>query len=245
MIRKLLYITFLFSLVLVACNPFSDECMYIAGDNDSTIICLESYNAVRINDIFTIYLIQDSTHFIEVVGPENTIAHVQTKLQNDTLSIYNNSECRFLRDYERITLNMHFAELRYIRLIEPSDLITRDTIYGNNITIFSLSKIGKFDLIVNYNSFRFDNAYKNVGEYKISGKVDFLRLYANYGGYVYAENLNARRVDLFMQTKADVHIRPEESLHLWWWENGTVYIYNQPLSLEIMEELSVGKLVFP
>jgi len=240
--KKLLTIAFAF-LILYSCEKESSNCFTGKGNIDIQEILLEDFKAIQVNDIFDIILIQDTIHKIVMEGSENLLPHVKTIIRNDTLLIENTLRCNWLRDYEKVTLSVHFQDLVHLVTHAPVNVVSHDTIRCDNLEYFAIGEIGEADLVLNCNYFRFDDSYSTLGLFKFRGKTVKSRFYVNYGSSVDAGDLISEKADIYLKTIGDVYINVTEHLSVWIWGPGNIFYSGNPGLVEIVEKRSSGKLI--
>jgi hypothetical protein len=223
-----------FFLILISCEDNSSRC--------KKEILLEDFKNIRIEDIFDILLVQDTLNKIILEGSENLLPHVKTVVQKDTLLIENSLRCNWLRDYEKVTLSVHFRELKHIVTLAPVNIISHDTLKVDTLRYFAIGEIGEADLILDCRYFRFDDSHSTLGLFKFRGKAGKSRFYVNYGSSLDAMDLVSAQSDIYQETIGDIYVNVTEHLRVWIWGPGNVYYSGNPPLVEIMENRSSGKI---
>ena len=240
--KRYLLIAFTF-VILCSCEKKSSNCFIGSGETGTEEILLEDFNAIRVYDIFNLVLIQDTVHKIVMEGGENLLPHVKSIVEKDTLLIENSLRCNWFRNYEKITLSVHFKRLDHLITIAPVNVISTDTIRCDTLQYFALGEIGEADLILNCNYLRFDDSYSTLGLFKFRGKAGKSRFYVNYGSSLDANGLVSGKTDIYTKTIGDVYVNVKEHLRVWLWGSGDIYYTGNPGLVEIMENRSSGKLI--
>jgi hypothetical protein len=237
-----LSIAILFFLILISCEDNSSRCFIDKGEIVKQEIIIEDFSNIRIEDIFNIILVQDTLNKIILEGGENLLPHVKLVVQKDTLLIENSMRCNWLRDYEKVTLSVHFRELKHIVTLAPVNIISNDTLRADTLQYFAIGEIGESDLIMDCGYFRFDDSYSTLGLFKFRGKAGKSRFYVNYGSSVDAMELVSVKSDICQKTIGDIYVNVTEHLRVWIWGPGNVYYSGNPQLVEIMENRSSGKI---
>jgi hypothetical protein len=238
-----LYLVIPVLLIICSCEEKQTDCFISTGDNDKQEILTDEFKAIRVSDIFNLVLVQDTVHKVVMEGGENLLPHVKAGVRNDTLVLESSLRCIWLRDYEKITLTVHFKELEHIVTLAPVNVISYDTIRCDNLEYYAIGEIGEADIILSCAFFRFDDSYTTLGLFKFRGKTGKSRFYVNYGSSVDAAELVSLESDIYQKTTGDIYVNVTEHLRIWIWGPGNVFYSGDPELVEIMEEWSSGKII--
>lgn len=235
----LLLVLIVFTLVLVSCEK--EKCFYSAGQSETQILITDTFSHIAVWGLFDIELVQDSAYFVEGVAGKNIISHIDAKMLEDTLNLYNHNSCFWLRDYKRPLIRIHFTDIRHIDVHETAFIYSTDSI-GDNFSIFFRGGMGETNLILN-NQMLFVVPYGTTGgKYVFRGKTQQLSLNNPYTCTVDASQLQAVNVNIDQKSISDARVWAIEKLTVKILNRGNIYYKGNP-EIIIDSLSSTGKLI--
>lgn len=234
MIKGIIYSCILFVL-LISCEKRTGE---IIREERK----IDYFNEIEINDIFNIYIKQDSTEKIMLEGGENVLPEIITKVEEGVLKIYNENSLRWTRDYERVSIWVTVVNLNKIAMFEPSNVVGLDTVKGDNLTIYALAGMNEGNLLLNYDYINFGSSHSTGGKMTIEGKVNRIRIECYNSLHLDAGNLLAKNVDALNKSIGDISVYCTNELKVNIRNDGNIYYKGNPDSI-IAEIKGNGKLI--
>ena len=127
-IRNIIFITLL---TLLSCKRES-ACWHSYGNNleVAAYVELDNFNSLVLdgNEVY-LNLINDSINYFEIIGGENSSKHINYNIENEELTIINNNKCEWLRNNDkRITVDLHFKNLRDLRNLGDGMIFSKDVV---------------------------------------------------------------------------------------------------------------------
>ncbi|MCF6365817.1 MAG: DUF2807 domain-containing protein [Bacteroidales bacterium] len=239
-----LYILLIISL-LFSCRK-ADDCLSNAGKEIVVESSLNEFDTLFVNDIFTIYLIQDTFNQIRIEGYENFVNSTTFEVKDNSLFLQNEHKCKFSKPNKKdifvfITIN----EISRIRLNEASKVISETELNNDSeIGLIINSKYNEADLNLNCKTFYYWNTHLNGGKINLKGKVENLRLWNTSLGSVDASNLSAKNVLVDTDSKADCKVVANSKLDCTIKGQGNVYYSGNPDIIILNDTVSTGKLIY-
>jgi Putative auto-transporter adhesin, head GIN domain len=244
--KKLLPIALLLLLLFGNCNKSSaPDCFKSNGNESREIRNLAKFNSIELNNNVHAYIYQGNEFKVEVVGPKNLLAKVQTNVNDTMLQIFNKNECAFVRGYKRkiqvfITLpKLKYAKNNSVASMEISPLYTGDTI--------SLRNENSGDIILNGNYNQVYVSSHGNGDVRMYGKANQLLIYTNGLNYIYAQQMEVKDyVYVASLSLGDVYINgtqlKELDCHIH--RSGNIYYTGNPLVFNnTFEDFGTGKII--
>lgn len=214
----------LFAILILSC----DEIWLDTGDTTEREIELNEFKDIFINDIFNVYLSQDTVYKAVIKGGSKIISNVELNQDGHILNInYNKTE--WLSEYNRINITIHFVDIDDITLTEPSNLYSNDTIKTESILVHALAEYSDLDLIVNVSNFHFANSESSGGVYNIKGKTDKFTCWVRGSGILQAENLRVQSIYLRNSSIGNCFVNAITDLTVKFENSGLVYYSGNPL----------------
>ena len=128
-------------LVTISC----DDALFDPGNVITKNIEVEDFSKIYIEDIFDIYLIQDSVCKIEVKAGSNLIPNLEFKVDEENkLTISDNNSARWSSNYDKIELYISVDTLRYLRLNAPSKVVTQNTLITPELILLSIADFAEY-----------------------------------------------------------------------------------------------------
>ncbi|PLX23422.1 MAG: hypothetical protein C0597_01060 [Marinilabiliales bacterium] len=236
--NKLIYI--LLILAITSC----DEALFNAGDIETKSIEVSSFKEIYIDDIFEVYLIQDTTCNIEAKGGNNLLSDLEFTVDEEKkLTISDNNSARWSRDYNKIELYISVDTLNYLRLNAPCNVISVNTLTTLNFKIWSITDFAEFDLTLDCENFYFVNNNTSGGIMFVQGVTANLNFWARGSFIVNAENLIADQVTVKNESMADCRVYANDYLSVEILRAGRVFYKGNPTTIEYVNDKAKEQLI--
>lgn len=238
--------TFLILILLpVGCeqDTFMEGCFKSAGKNTAEVRILDAYDSVFIDDVFDICLVNDTNHQVIIETGENMLPFIKTTVKNNTLHLENTSRCRWMRDYKRPVLYISAKGLYEIYINTASNVYSNDTIEGNRLRIWALSKLCEISLLLNYDQVRLKSSHATVADIRLGGYTRFLVLWTYHGCRIDATGLKTKSVLAKNHGIGDFKITATRRIEAHLFNSGNIYYIGNPEQVEIVTKESSGSLI--
>ena len=233
--KRLLTYSFILSILLASCEKRTGEIV----TEQRTI---GDFNEIVINDIFNIYINQDTSTNLRIEGGENILPKITTKIKDGVLTIDNENSLRWSRDYDRVIIWITVKDLDKIEYLEPACVETTDTIHGKNLTIYALAGMNEGSFLLDYDFINFGSSHSTGGKIDLAGRVNSIRIECYNSLHLDAENLSANNVDAMNKSIGDVYVQCQDELKVRIYNDGNIYYSGEPDSI-IMEIEGDGRLI--
>ena len=90
--KKLISVIIILFLIY-SCEKESSNCFFKKGNMKKKEMLLDDFCSIEVYDIFNLILIQDTIHKVVLEGSENLLPHVETSIEDDTLTIKHSIRC--------------------------------------------------------------------------------------------------------------------------------------------------------
>lgn len=206
---------------------------------ESREIPIGLFRSLRVNGIYNLVLIQDSTNRLVITG-SNNINAIEAVVNNDTLII--EDEKRFSLNPGRNTIAIHFSSLDYLVTYDPVYLSTFDTIRFDRMSWDAIGEIAEGNLLIDCNVFTLCNSANTLGFITLSGNAEALVVFNRYGGSVFADDMYCKYADITNESVGEVHVNASEKLTAYIWGPGNIYYSGDP-AIDIREVKGTGNVV--
>src|SRR6056297_28744 len=187
--KKLVYLIPL--LFLFCCN----DSLFNQGQVITREIKTQSFHNIKVNDIFEVYLYQDTIQKIIVKGGSNLIPNLTFEVnQEKTLTIDNLNNARWSRDYEKIELHITVDTLHFLTLNAPARVRCMDTLKTPELKIFSISEYAEISVLVNCNNLYLVNSGTSGGQISLKGSTLNFGFWARASLQLFAEDFIAKKI---------------------------------------------------
>ena len=206
---------------------------------------LDKFNALEINDMFNVFLCNDTINKVVIEGGENLLSSVSLKLENEKLTINDENNCNFIRKYERINIYLSFCSLDSVIVNGQSKLTNIDTLKVENFRVDVYAAIAEVDLCLNCSKslLLIRGISGSTGNYKLRGSTDYSYIYCHGTAHVYADNLASNYTRVWAITTGDIFVNATEKLLVKIEDSGDIYYSGEPDNIIIIDILSTGKLI--
>lgn len=229
--RKYLYI--LLILVSVSC----DDALFDAGSVITKNIEIEKFSRIYIEDIFEIYLIQDTVCKIEAKGGSNLIPNLEFNVdENKILSIKDNNSADWSRNYDKIELYISVDTLKYLRLNAPSKVVTQNTLITPELVLLSIDDYAEYEIDINCNNFYVVNSETSGGIINLTGETNSFTFWARGSFQVNAENFIANSVTVKHESMANCKVYATQELSVEVLRDGNLYYKGNPQTINYVNE---------
>jgi hypothetical protein len=218
------------------------DCIETAGNLTSDSISFENFDTIAIEDVFTIYLTQDSVNYAIIETGENIIENVTFNNENRTLTIDNQHQCLWTKPKKNdIILHLHYKYIEKIIVNETSQLICVNEIMSDEIGIIFKCRIAEAKIKLNSNIFYFWNL--NGGVLELEGNVDVLKIWNFALCTVKAEMLKSKNVIIENHSLCNCYVNAQEILEGGIFNKGNIYYRGNPSVININIEEDSGSLI--
>ena len=233
-----IYIFLLF--LLFSC----DDALFDAGSIITKNIEISDFDEIYVEDIFEIYLIQDTVCKIEVKGGSNVIPNLEFNIdENKKLTINDNNSVRWSRNYDKIELYISVDTLRFLRLSAPSNIVSQNTLITPELKIFSIADFAEIELDLNCNNCYVVNSGTSGGIINLSGETNSFTFWARASLQINAENFIANYVTVKSESIGDCSIYVNKELSVEILRSGNVYYKGNPETIEYVNEDARNQLI--
>jgi len=242
--RKILFFILL-SLILGSLNCSYKDCTTKSGNTANESRLLPVYNSIEINDIFDVQLSNGSNSSVKIQAGENIIPYIKTEVKDSVLYISNDISCRFVRGFEhfpQITIDVS-ETLQSVTINKASDISTLDTLQVNHILFKFLAPVSSANLHFDTRFLAFELWGKASGDFKISGKTEYLTILNDGLAEIDAKNIIAKFLKIESYSPSNSYIRATHSISSVIFAEGNVY-HTGSAEVLLNEELSSGELLF-
>ena len=231
---------FVMSVVILSCN----DSLFNSGDTITKNIEIEYFKEIYVNDIFDIYLMQDTVCKISVNGGSNLIPNIEFKVDMDKkLYIDNLNNARWSREYEKIKLYISVDSLKFLRLNSPSNVQCIDTLKTAELKVFSIADYADIEINISCDNFYLVNSETSGGVITISGKTNSFGFFARASLQINAENFISNYVYVETESIGDCSINVNKELTVEISRTGNVYYKGNPDTIIYVNEKAKNQLI--
>ena len=236
--RNLIYILLL--LLIFSC----DDTLFNEGDIITKEIITDDFDQIYVEDIFDIYLIQDTVCSIKAKGGSNLLPNLTFKVNDDKiLSIDNNNSARWSRSYDKIELYISVDTLWFLRLNAPSKVISVDTLVTPELKIFSITDFAEYDINLDCDNCYIVNTATSGGIVNLSGSAITFSFRARGSFKINAEDFISDHVTVTSETIGDCSIFATRSIEAEVLRSGYVYYKGTPETITYINDKAKQQLI--
>jgi hypothetical protein len=231
---KLILLT-IWMLAFNACKKESMcDCVKSSGPTNVIYHDVKDFNCIYLRDKMDLYLTQGPEFEVRVEAGANLQPLIKTELDGETLKVFNNNRCNWVRGYKhKIKVYItapYFKHLRHAGLgtIESVNTIVQDTI--------SLRTENSGDFKLDLNTYRIAGSAHGNGDMYLTGTTN--RLESDYTGtnFLYASDLTVTGyIYLHSVSIGHAHIKAPENglMDITLDRSGNVYYTGNPNTINL------------
>src|SRR6056297_584891 len=220
------------------------ESLFNSGEMITQEIKTSPFKNIEINDIFEVYLYQDTIEKIIVKGGSNLVSNLTFDVnQEKTLTIDNLNNARWSRDYEKIELHITVDTLHFLTLNAPARVRCMDTLKTPELKIFSISEYAEISVLVNCNNLYLVNSGTSGGQISLKGSTLNFGFWARASLQLFAEDFIAKKITAKNESIGNCYIHATEYLSVEILRTGLIYYHGNPETIEYVNDEAKDKLI--
>lgn len=231
-------------LILAGCT--SNPCAHRSGNYSKEKRTLPSFQYLNIRKNIEVKWVIDSAFYVEVEGGENSNRFVETKVESDTLQLFDKNKCMFLRDLSQSPIvTVHAPYLGYVGH------------WGtNNFSVIGKLKQPKFEFRAEFwsgdlkiDSMETDSAFIRIvsggaADIWVSGKSTYFYGFFRGLGNMHLKNLQSETGHFVSWTTGFFEIAaPRDMLLTELYRAGNITCFGTPKSVK-KDRFGSGDLIF-
>lgn len=211
------------------------------------VISLQPYHVIKLNSVFEVYLLQDTSFSVKVMGDARVIENIRFNVREDTLTISNEYSTKWLSpNRNRVSLFIGSSRLKGIEINESCYIKSIDPIISADFQIINqpTPRLCEIDIELDNYYFLYWNNYQCGGSVTLRGKTTHLETHTFALMRVDAKNLIADYAVIENGSKGDCEVNVQQRLRYAIHSTGNIYLYGTPNEISLLEETtSTGKLI--
>ena len=228
------------TILVTGCEDFEP---FVSDDHTVTReIQLKPYSSIWTYGLFDICLVQDTTHKVILTGRKAVLNNMDHSQDNHRITFREGSGNHWYSKGGKPTLEFHFRNLRYLRIEEPANLISQDTIHTDKLQLFIANELSEVNLLIDAGYFYLENWTTSTGIFTIDGKCREMSIRLCGSGHLEAAGLQAQKATILQQSIGDAHVRVHDTLEVQTTSSGNVYYYGRPEKI-IFDQHASGELI--
>jgi hypothetical protein len=244
--KKLVLILFLLPFIFACKKAAKRTCWKGSGETSDTIICVQDFSKLVLNENITYELIQDSLNKIEIIGGENLLPFITVDQQADgTLTITNENKCNFFRyKAAKVKVRIHFKNLSYLTYKGTEDLTSSDTLNLSDFQFFMVDGGGSIHLKLNVSNSLLGYVSHGAGDFYLEGNAKKATFNIMTQGSCDTRKLNiSNELSIVSNANSPCYINADNSiLKAEITGQGNIYYQGNPLSL-LFNQIGAGNLI--
>jgi hypothetical protein len=195
---------------------------------------VKDFNSIYLRDKMDLYLTQGPDFEVRVEAGENLQRLIKTELEGETLKVFNNNRCNFVRGYDRkIRIYITAPHFKYLRHAGLGTIETTGTINQNEIKVRTENS---GDLKLDLNVHKIVASAHGNGDMYLSGTTDILENDYTGTNYLFATGLHiASSVYLHSVSIGHAYINAPENgvMHIIIDRSGDVHFKGNPAEINL------------
>lgn len=221
MIRKY-YLLIIVSLYLTSCQ----DCFKSTGSTSITTRELPEFSTLVVEDNLDVILKKSDRPYVEIRAGENLLSSIKTDVDNGVLTLENKLKCNWVRNQSRdFIVTVHYTDLDEIEHLGYGNISAPDTLVFDDL---KLRTFGQGDFILSLKVENLNCILRLLGDFRLEGKVQNLRVTTFHHGQFYGKNLIAKNCFANNTGEGDFELYVTDSLEAIVGRLGNITYYGNP-----------------
>lgn len=205
---------------------------------------LGSFKKIEFNSPFDVYLKEDTTFSIKIIGDEDKVGDIEFKLINNVLTFRNKSNSKLLTPTKnKIEIYINSKPLRAVDANETCNIRTLSPITSDSFYLILRNKVNEATLELDCHLFQYWNSTPCGGKVTLYGKTDELSM-LNYAIMsVDAKNLISTDASVENSSKGDFELTVINRFEYSIKGTGNIILYGSPKLIIPNKLTSSGRLI--
>lgn len=221
---KTVFLLLAFLVATISC----DNAFMNSGDVNRVDVPIEEFTELFINDVFEVYLYQDTICKLSIEGGDNLIPAVSYKVVDGKLSVSNENSARWSRDYDKIKLHVSVKKLLYLYLSESSLVQSVDTLITPQLEVFSITDYSDIFLNITCDNFFFVNSEVSGAYIQLKGSATNLGVWTRGSAIFKADEFVVENVTIESESIGDCSVHATKILSAKINNSGKIYYTGNP-----------------
>jgi hypothetical protein len=251
--KALSYFVCAFSMLfsVVSCAGL-DDCVKSSGPIATKSIDLEgqTFSKIIVNRGIALVVAQGSEYSVTVKAGQNLVDDIQVSIENQMLTVKDNTSCNWTREYGQTTVYITAPDLTHIHSKTELEITSVGVLSFPHLRLYAMDILdgykgvgnGDFRLEVNCPNLTIEN--NDLSRYYIRGSVQNLWVnFYEWGGIFYGQELVANAIQVYHRGSNDMYLHPVESITGSIYNLGNIYCSPRPPIVNVQEYYR-GRIIF-
>lgn len=230
------YTLILILALLCSCQPENQSCFKSNGEYCESIISLDMFNEIVLEDLVYVELKQDTVFKIVLSGGENLLPFIKYELKNGVLFLRDENRCRWLRSNEPPIITVCFPYLEKLTITDSGVITCFDTISINNFTVENRAGLCDISLNICCDSIWF-RTHAGTGDFNIFGKSRYAYFYNIGTGHLHAGRFETDVTHIVHRSTGDITVNVDMLMMVEDLRHGKLYYYGCPDMISAVDSL--------
>ncbi|OFX83282.1 MAG: hypothetical protein A2W99_12290 [Bacteroidetes bacterium GWF2_33_16] len=214
-----------------------------SGDINRIDVQVEEFKEIFINDIFDVYLYQDSICKLSIEGGSNLLPEISYKVTDGKLTVSNKNTAQWSRDYEKIKLHISVNKLLYLYLKESSKIHSVDTIITPQLEVYSITDYADIYLMVKCDNFYFVNEGTSGAYIELKGSSQNFNSWIRASAILKADEFFSENVIIETESIGDCYVYATKKLTVKINNSGNIYYTGNPETIILLNDRAKQQLI--
>jgi len=202
------------------------------------------FNEIELNCTFDVYLKEDSSFSINIIGDKNVIENVSYVIENNVLKINNDSKFKWLTPRKnKIEIYINSKPLKFVSAKQTCFIKTLSPITSDEFGIMLSNKANQASLELDCKIFYYWNNFPCGGKLTLYGNTESLKIWNYAIMSVDARNLNANNAIVENNSKGNCDVTVLNSFEYSIKGEGDINLYGSPPKIIEKQITSSGQLI--
>lgn len=203
-----------------------------------------AFHSIELNSSFEVYLQEDSTFYIELIGAEEFVNAVQVSVTDSVLTLFTDASNKWTHPEDnKVQVIVHARPLKLVTANETCLVQTVNPITSDEFGLVLKSKSNEAHLDLDCAEFYYWNNFPTGGIVSLHGQVHGLKIWNTAIMTVDARDLIAQYAWVENNAKNDCIVTVTQQISYKIGEQGNIHLYGSPVYVEEEEHTGSGALI--
>jgi len=213
-----------------------DDALFNSGDIITKTYELEDFNEIYIEDIFDVFLVQDTICKLELEGGSNLLPNIDFNVTNNKFHISNTNSASWSRNYERIKIYITLKNITFLKVDESANVSCIDTLFLPKLTVHAINDYSDISLTLKSDNFYIVNEGTSGGYFTIKGEAINSKLWPRASCIIDARELKSIKSIIHNESIGDCYIGESQTLEVEILRSGNIYYQGNPETINYLNE---------
>jgi len=227
---------YLLFIIVIFTISSCDDALFNSGNIITKTYELKNFNEIYIEDIFDVFLIQDTICALKLEGGSNLLPNIDFNVTDNKFHISNTNGASWSRNYERIKVYISLKDITFLKVDESANVSCSDTLFLPKLTVHAINDYSDISLTLSSDNFYIVNEGTSGGYFTIKGEAINSGIWARGSCIIDASEFKTIKTVIKSESIGDCKINVSQTLKAEISRSGNIYYQGNPETITYLNE---------